>query len=229
MTLCRELTLVKHHQGITYAKPLVCRSWNCEYCAPMRKSRLMAQAASGSPNRFLTLTVNPVIGSSPDERLLLLSNAWRTCVKRLRRLYGQSTIQYLAIVEATERGEPHLHILLRAPYIPQGLLSQIMSELIESPIVDIRAIKGAKQVIRYVAKYVTKNPHHFGTGKRYWSTQAWELPRDLDPEKEAFYAAKWHIDHRRINEVARYFIHEYGMFVLDSETDLWKFVSSPPA
>lgn len=228
MTLCREYTLVKHHAGLTHCKPLTCRSWMCEYCAPDRRKRLMAQAASGAPQRFLTLTVNPTTGDSPDHRLTLLSAAWRTCVKRLRRHYGQHTIQYLAVVEATKRGEPHLHILLRSPYIPQAELSRIMSELIDSPIVDIRRIKGTREVIRYVAKYITKSPHHFGTGKRYWSSQAWELPQDPDEERDSLHAAKWVIDHRYIQNVVRYLTLELGLLVHREGPDYWTFGTSPP-
>jgi len=228
MTLCREYTLVKHFAGFVHCKPLTCRSWGCEYCAPQRRTRLMAQAASGAPQRFLTLTVNPTVGSDPDDRLLRLSAAWRTCVKRLRRLYGQHTIQYLAVVEATDRGEPHLHILLRSPYIPQQLLSSIMAELIDSPIVDIRKIKSTRELIRYVAKYITKAPHHFGTGKRYWSSQSWELPQDPDEERDAFRAEKWHIDHRFIADVADYLIRYMGYVCVEQGPDRLLFASSPP-
>lgn len=228
MTLCREFTLVKEWRGKTFCKPLTCRSWGCEYCAPMRKRRLMAQAASGVPTRFLTLTINPTVGANPDERLQLLSHAWRTCVKRLRRQYGERNIEYLAIVEATKRGEPHLHILLRAPYIPQSLISSIMGELIDSPIVDIRRIKGSRQIIQYVAKYVTKSPHHFGTGKRYWSSYRWEIPTDPNPDREDYFATKWRLDHRHISNVARWLVLELGMIAHEEGGDLWIYGSSPP-
>jgi hypothetical protein len=194
----------------------------------MRKRRLMAQAASGVPTRFLTLTINPTVGANADERLQLLSHAWRTCVKRLRRQYGERNIEYLAIVEATKRGEPHLHILLRAPYIPQSLISSIMGELIDSPIVDIRRIKGSRQIIQYVAKYVTKSPHHFGTGKRYWSSYRWEIPTDPNPDREDYFATKWRLDHRHISNVARYLVLELGMMLHSDSGDLWIYGSSPP-
>jgi len=229
MSLCREYTLVKHFRGFVHAKPLTCRSWMCEWCAPERKKRLMASAAAGAPQRFLTLTVNPTIGKDPDDRLQLLSAAWRTAVKRLRRIYGQHTIQYLAIVEATERGEPHLHIMLRSPYIPQALISSIMGELIDSPIVDIRKIKNTRELIRYVAKYVTKAPHHFGTGKRYWSTQSWEIPQDPDEERDAFRAVKWRIDHRYIANVVQFLTMYEGYVCIQDGPDRWLFGSSPPA
>lgn len=183
MSLCTEWSIVKHLPDKRRAKPLYCRSWNCETCRPRRKRQLMALCAAGSPSRFITLTVNPRIGSDPHGRLLLLSAAWRNCLKRLRRARPNVDMSYLAIVEETKAGEPHLHILFRGPYIPQAEISSIMQELIDSPIVDIRKIKGSKEVIRYVAKYVTKAPAQFNNGKRYWRGQNWDTRADdeLDP------------------------------------------------
>jgi hypothetical protein len=154
---------------------MICRSWNCSHCQPIRKRQLMAQAASGAPTRFITLTVNPHTYSGPEERLQRLAWAWRTAVKRLRREHPSKPIEYLAIVEATAAGEPHLHILFRGPFIPQGKLSAVMKELIDAPIVDIRRVKDVNTAVRYVAKYITKKPEQFGTAKRYWKSTKYEL------------------------------------------------------
>jgi len=134
----------------------------------------MAMAAAGNPVRFVTLTINPSVGTSPAERLGMLSHAWRTLVKRARRRWPKQTLDYLAIVEATQLGEPHLHILVRGPYMPQKWISSVMRELVNSPIVDIRKIKSLRHVVAYVAKYITKAPAQFGDAKRYWCTQTWE-------------------------------------------------------
>jgi len=64
MSLCTAWTLVKHLPDERHARPLYCRSWRCEICQPRRRSQLMAKAASGLPERFLTLTVNPSTGES---------------------------------------------------------------------------------------------------------------------------------------------------------------------
>jgi len=191
MTLCREWTLVKDLGDFRYAKPLPCRSWLCEHCYEMRRSQLMAQAASGNAVRFLTLTVNPAFGTDPDSRCLALAKAWRNTVKRLRRAYGAEAVEYLAVVEQTKNGEPHLHILLRSPYIPHATISAAMNDFIQSPIVDIRRIRNAREVIRYVAKYLTKAPHKFGTCKRYWSSKNWDLGRELYRKARPESILKW--------------------------------------
>lgn len=198
MTLCREWTLVKQVENERHARPLKCRSWSCELCRPDRKAQLLALCASGSPTRFITLTINPKHGASPSDRLGVLSHAWKVIVKRLRRLHPNTPIEYLAVVEETKAGEPHLHILFRGPYIPQRLLSDAMMELAESPIVDIRRIKTQREVVTYVAKYVTKAPAQFDRAKRYWHSKGYELDQThakamADPDR-----IRWRIDRRSL-------------------------------
>lgn len=109
----------------------------------------------------------------------MLSHAWNVLLKRIRRAHPGKSIEYLVVTEATKRGEPHLHILLRSPYLPHDMLSAAMAELISAPIVDIRKITGRKEIAAYVAKYIAKAPEQFGTAKRYWSSRAWDLPSEL--------------------------------------------------
>jgi len=133
----------------------------------------MAVAAGGRPDRFLTLTVNPSFLESPRERFRALSHGWATAVKRLRRLPKYKNLEYFAVVEATKSGEPHLHILIRGGYIPHQLISKIMGELTHAPIVHIERVRGIREAVRYLAKYLTKAPARFGDSKRYWSSRHW--------------------------------------------------------
>lgn len=201
MTICREWSLVKNEAEIRRLRPLYCRSWSCDVCAPLRRRQLMAACAGGVPNRFITLTVNPRIGETPETRLRLLARAWRVTVQRLRRRYIGKTIDYFAIVEETKAGEPHLHILFRGPFVPQAYLSQCMGEIIDSPIVDIRAIKSQKHVINYVAKYITKAPAQFGTAKRYWCSRTYELDPLPKVAKDDPYYVPWVIDQRPLIQI----------------------------
>lgn len=91
------------------------------------------------------------------------------------------TLPYFAFLERTKRGEPHLHILIRSPFIPQDWLSAQMQDLTGSPVVWIEAIKGTRHAIRYVTKYVTKEPAQWGNKKRYWKSRNWKVKAD-DPE-----------------------------------------------
>lgn len=172
--LCGEWSLVKAERDRVTAVSLRCRAWTCDLCEPDRKARLMAFALSGNPTTFITLTVRPRAGQSPTQRAHALADAWRVIVRRARKHYGYKKIDYLAVLEATKRGEPHLHVLSRVPWIDQGWLSRQAKALLGAPVVDIRRCAPGRIIAAYVSKYVGKAPHRFGTCKRYWSTRTWE-------------------------------------------------------
>jgi len=171
MTLCGGWSIATHRHTGTTAITLWCRSWLCTDCAPKRIAALKHLAMDGQPTTFITLTVNPKRGQSPAERAQELSDAWKVVVKRARRKWTKAPLEYLAVFEETKKGEPHLHILARAPYIPQAWLSEAMNELIAAPIVDIRRVGAVANAARYVAKYVGKGPKAFAALKRYWSSK----------------------------------------------------------
>lgn len=155
-------------------------------------------AAEGNPTTFVTLTVNPQRGESQAERARDLSDALKVLIKRARRKWTKGKIEYLAVFEATKRGEPHLHVLMRAPYVPQKWLSRQMDELIEAPIVDIRHVHSKKHAATYVAKYVGKGPKSFGTLKRYWCSQGYSpKPATVDRVREEF-EHRWYVVRRSL-------------------------------
>lgn len=178
--LCGEWVRVKAFADRMTVEPLKCKCWTCDYCQPYRAARLKREALSGRPDTFLTLTVNPKVGWSPEDRARRLVVAWRKVRQRAMRKYGYKSLPFMAVFEATKKGEPHLHILMRTPWLSQKWLSTQMASLLDSPIVDIRRIKAASQVAGYVAKYVGKQPHQFAGTKRYWRSRDYLI----DPSKE---------------------------------------------
>jgi hypothetical protein len=68
-----------------------------------------------------------------------------------------------------------------------------MAELIGAPIVDIRRVKSTDAAANYVAKYVGKQPHHFATCKRYWSTRDFCLHPKVDDEPDQLAHGRWEI------------------------------------
>lgn len=156
------------------AVSLKCRSWTCDLCHDDRRKQLVALAASGNPTTFITLTTRPRASETPTQRARALADAWRLIVKRACRRYGYKKIDYLCVIEATKRGEPHLHILSRVPWLDQRWLSQQAKEMLGAPVVDIRRAQHSSRVAAYVAKYIGKQPHRFGACKRYWCTRTWE-------------------------------------------------------
>jgi len=183
VSLCGQSSAVKMAPEERRAVSLHCRSWYCDECAPGRRNNVMRIAASGEPTRFLTLTSNPRAAGSPAERFALLRRSLHTAMQRLRRIPKHSGLEYFVVVEATKAGEPHLHVLLRSNYIPHAWLSAVMDELAQAPVVDIRKVRSPQEVVRYLAKYLTKAPARFGASKRYWSTRGYDL--DPQPKKDA--------------------------------------------
>lgn len=175
---CTDLTLVRQGPNHFSATPLYCRSWGCDICQPRRLRGLRAKCRNGDPRTFITLTVNPAWGRSPDHRATRLVEAWRNIRQYCKRKGIADKIPFIAVFEATKRGEPHLHILCRAPYIDQRLLKRLMRKYMRAIIVDIRRVKSAAGAAKYVSKYVSKSPTVFKGTKRYWASRDYEIPFD---------------------------------------------------
>lgn len=207
--LCGESIHVKQGQTTVRAVTLRCRAWTCDDCAPDRKKQLTALAASGRPGTFITLTSNPNAGISADARARGLVIAWRAVAKRVKARYGYADLAYFCVFETTKKGEPHLHVLARVGWIDQRWLSRQMAELANAPIVDIRKVRSASQAAAYVAKYIGKAPHRFGTCKRYWYTQGWNLS-DWRPDKgSSEWSMRWITPYETLGSYAAK-LHDMG-------------------
>lgn len=191
MTVCGGWSIIKHETTGSRAITLWCRAWSCPDCAPYRLAALKKMATDGQPTTFLTLTVNPATGESVDDRARALVDAMRIMIKRARRKFTKAPIEYLAVFEETKKGEPHLHMLMRAPFVPQKWISAVMDELIRAPVVDIRQVKSQRLVARYIAKYVAKGPKAFHALKRYWSTRGYDLDGKRRSEVDRERHSQW--------------------------------------
>jgi hypothetical protein len=162
--------------GEVKAGTIWCRSWTCEYCAPIRARQLMRDAINGEPNKFITLTWRAGHNEwGPDQAARHLVHAWRMTVQRGKREGIFTDIQYIAVFEKHQNGFPHLHILARCNFIAQAWLSKALEDYANAPRVDIRKIKGKKRAAFYIAKYTAKAPEKFHGCKRYWRTLGYDL------------------------------------------------------
>lgn len=204
--MCGQNSFVNWGERKIRASEASCRSWNCETAAPLRKAQLIAQMVSGIPKRkyggakLLTLTVDPKRGNGPVDRSSSQMHAFQVLTKRMRRKYRNREIEFSWVREATQAGEPHLHVLLRSPFIPQRWLSEVMDELVGAKIVDIRTVWNPRQIARYLGKYLGKQPHRFGTQKRYSSSRNWDLsnyegraPNDKPVMDETVWSDVWEL------------------------------------
>lgn len=153
--------------------PINCNCWRCELCVARLRRRLKGWIASGRPNRFITLSCLEGYLGCPILARDRMAKVWNLVVRRWRRLNPGKTCEYSVVCEAHENGYPHLHIAWLGGWIDQRWLSKQMAELMDSPVVDVRAVKGWRGIAHYLAKYLGKAPHQFGTMNRYWFSKGY--------------------------------------------------------
>ena len=100
-----------------------------------------------------------------DVRLLTLTSRnnardfqrdFRCLIKRLQRRH--LVLSYIRVPERTESGLRHDHIVFRGSYVDQRYLSLLWSEIHNSPVVDIRRVRGRRGIACYLANYLVKSP-----------------------------------------------------------------------
>lgn len=172
---CQSRSLIASNHWGAIAKPLCCRSWTCDNCRDNRRRELLARCFQGTPNRFITITCRR--GQFPTENLAAaaLASAWRAVVAKWRKLNPGKESEYLCVLEAHKSGWPHLHILWRGAWVTWSWLRSEMQTRLNSPSVDIRSLSSSKRYAAYVAAYVGKASHKFGTCKRYWQTKHYTI------------------------------------------------------
>jgi len=171
MLACRPGAISRATPKGTIVRELPCRCWECIDCGPQRKRALMALARDGKPDTLLTLTVDPANFETKEEAHDALKHRYSDFVEMARKKWPKTRVEYLGVIEATKLGWPHF---MRAPFIPQRSISRYFEKHGVGKIVDIRKVRGTRQVAAYVAKYLSKKPARFGDGKRYVRSQSWE-------------------------------------------------------
>ncbi len=225
--LCGEASLVNRgHDGIR-AVSLRCRSWKCPECSERRRKQLVALALSGKPSTFVTLTVNPAWGADAFERAHALADAWRVIVRLAKTKYRLKRLPYLCVFEATQAGEPHLHILCRVKWLSQKWLSEQMARLMAAPVVTVERVRSPAKLAFYIAKYIGKDPHRFATCKRYWTTRDYELTKFQPQPPPGRWHSHWELVRTPLAELADEWRRE-GLEVEASGTRLLCSWHGPP-
>lgn len=189
--LCTERSLVKHNHNATIVKPLRCKCWGCDHCVHGKRRDLWHKAVKGKPRLFLTLTMAPTEGSTPEQQARDLVVHFRMLRQYLMRRLKRRSPTFLAVVEQHKSGWPHLHILVRSGFIHHRLIREWWKARTGSFQIDIRLAKGEKQVASYVSKYIAKNPAKFERVKRFWCSQDWDPPKKERPYTEGEEFAWW--------------------------------------
>lgn len=206
---------------------LRCRSWTCAECRPRRQKRLKWQARSGNPVTFITLTCNPACHESPGDAARAMTKAWRAARRAIEAHYKGKKGEYLTVVEATQKGWPHLHVLTTRRWIDQAWLSFLWKSLTGAHVVDIRRVSNQGMAASYVAKYLGKAPHRFLHCKRYYFTRGYLPPREVTASPFDWTTAT----HETLNgqiEVMMIALQQSGLSMIDARDGFYIFEHPPP-
>jgi hypothetical protein len=129
------------------------------------RNRLVSLVEQAPPDRMLTLTVDTKAYRDPLAAARRMGHALPALIRKMRAWLKGGALEYLAVWERTRAGWPHLHVLIRGPFLPQRLVSDWWNELTRSPVVYFTLLNGSRAGARYVTKYLTKDPDPFGSGR----------------------------------------------------------------
>lgn len=158
LNLCGSFVLeADDSSGHTWIIPIRCNSWDCPFCGPSKKKKLLQRLKPSEANLFITLTCDPAKFESIPDAFHALRTAFQHWIKRIRRAFPQTQVEYFAVWETTKLGWPHLHILTRGPFIAPSVVRRHWQELTGAPVVDVQTIRHVQNIGQYLAKYLTKS------------------------------------------------------------------------
>lgn len=198
---CGDATIVNTIGKEKRAVALKCRSWTCPDCYPIRKAGLMKQALSGSPDMFLTLTIQCHPGDNANDKAAMLARGWRLLRLRLMRRYKIKSLPFIAVIEAHKSGFPHLHILLRSKFIPWRDLVALWITVTGSRGVFIERLQRRSKAVAYCSKYAGKAAHKFSRCKRYWCSRDYDLRGKRPPKSRPRHGEGWDRVHEPIKRI----------------------------
>ena len=178
MPLCTELSVVNANETEGEISLLKCKRWTCDICNPDNRWKVMQRAKYGKPNVFMTLTVPPHKYADKDEAARDMRRGLVLLRRRIAKKWNIENIPFLVVFEAHKSGWPHMHLLLRAKFMPQQILKAMWKDIMGAGSVDLRFIKDTGRVLAYIVKYIGKDLGKFEGCKRWWRSQNYDLGED---------------------------------------------------
>lgn len=138
---------------------------------------------AGQPDAHIPFTLRRTKDACPIEARRRLGLAIPEFFRRVERRFG-ATVEYFCVAERHKSGWPHVHVAIRGwKFVHIKLLWQLWHEVTgDSDHLHVNRIP-AKRAKRYLAKYLGKDLHRFGTAKRYWCTKGF-VPADFGQATE---------------------------------------------
>jgi len=178
MPLCTDLVLVNANQQRGEIKALKCKRWKCEICNPDNRWKVMCKARDGLPNLFLTLTVSDKGYEDENAQARDMKRGLVLLRRRIEAHWGIKNIPFIVVFERHKRGQPHMHLLLRAPYLHQKVLLGMWRDIMGSGGVNTKFVKNKEKILFYITKYIGKDLAHFEGCKRWWRSQNFNVVKE---------------------------------------------------
>lgn len=181
-----------------------CNSWACPICNPIKNQKLRARAFNGKiftqqaekgqrkkyNQKFLTLTCPGAeyrANKTPEQALDEMQKNLNRLFTALKKYYGR--FMYLRVTEKQKDGFPHFHVLLVGPAIAKKNILDHISDLwrdkYKMGFMRINVINNdLTHGIRYLLKYLTKNPESIKKKSRIFSASRDALAPELKTEKD---------------------------------------------
>lgn len=203
--LCTPDVSVNSENGRYKAVPVRCKRWSCEVCREMNRRRVIRLAKRGLPTAMLTLTVSSKHYDTPDAAAADLKRGLVALRKRINRKWPEERMPFLAVFEQHKSGYPHLHLLIRARFIPVDWLREVWTEITGSWNVNICSLKTRERAAAYAAKYIGKDLAAFANCKRWWRSHDYDQPQpeDVEEANRPPEWSRWEADLRHIVSALR--------------------------
>lgn len=168
--------------GLFHLVRVVCKTWACTYCGPIKRAHLAVRVKAAKPNRFVTLTAAPDQTESPRE----VFDRTRRQISELAKVYRREgkEFEFLRVLEVHQSGFPHYHLIVRSPWLDQKELSHRWCCLTQSYIVDVRKLSNDDKGVNYVMKYLGKQEKNAFTNRRVSWTKNFFAPEPKPPPSE---------------------------------------------
>lgn len=203
-----------------------CKRWSCPHCRKINRMKVIHNARRGRPNVMMTLTVSSKNYPTPDDAAHDLRRGWVALRKRIGRKFPGLKVPFIAVFEKHKSGWPHMHLLLRMPYVDLKTLRAWWEEITGSWNVDVRFIKKSASYVEYICKYIGKDVEHFEGCKRWWRSHNYDIWEE-EPLPPPPFGGKWDtygfpFDKLKTN------LAVLGIIVPDERADYVRWRSSKP-
>jgi len=159
-------------------------------CAEINRRRVIRLAKRGKPTAMLTLTISSKDFPTPDSAAAELKRGLVALRKRINRRWPSEKMPFIAVFEKHKSGFPHLHLLIRARFMPIKWLREVWTDITGSWNVNIVSFRGRDQLASYAAKYIGKDLAAFEHCKRWWRSHDYDRP-SKEEEKETRPRQEW--------------------------------------